>query len=96
MCPNMLMLITPLYYLQVLNRLIGRGSTETSIMLSLIIALIYFIVALLQIARSFSLIKMADWLDSNGSPLLFNKIVRSSAIVKSLHSGQVLPSSTRF
>jgi PrtD family type I secretion system ABC transporter len=90
MCFNMLMLITPLYSLQVLNRVIGSGNTDTLLMLSLIIAITYFAAYLIQIARSFSLIKVADWLDSNISPMLFNKVIITSSIVKSVHSAQVM------
>ena len=59
---NLLMLVTPLYSLQVLDRVIGSGNIETLLMLSIIIDFIYFIHTLLQIARSFTLIKVGEWL----------------------------------
>lgn len=90
MCFNMLMLITPLYSLQVLNRVISSGNTSTLLMLSLIIAVTYFASYLIQIARSFSLIKVADWLDSNISPVLFNRVITTASVVKSVHSAQVM------
>ena len=90
MCFNMLMLVTPLYSLQVLNRVLGSGNTNTLLMLSLIIAVTYFASYLIQIARSFALIKVADWLDGNISPILFNRVVATSSIVKSVHSTQVM------
>lgn len=90
MCINMLMLITPLYSLQVLDRVIGSGNKNTLLMLSLIIGFIYLISAFLQVSRSFTLIKIGDWLDFNISPLLFKKIIESSVLVKSLNSGQLM------
>jgi ATP-binding cassette subfamily C protein len=78
-CVNMLMLITPLYSLQVLDRVIGSGSIETLLWLSVIIAVIHFANSLIQMARSFTLIKVGEWLDNNVSPLLFSHSVASSA-----------------
>lgn len=70
-CINFLMLLTPLYSLQVLDRVIGTGSMETLLWLSVIIAFIYFAYGLLQIARSFTLIKIGEWLDTKITPVLF-------------------------
>jgi ATP-binding cassette subfamily C protein len=73
------MLLTPLYSLQVLDRVIGSGNKETLLMLSLIIAFIYLVYTMLQIARSFTLIKVGEWLDNNVSPILFSRSVASAA-----------------
>ena len=89
-CINMLMLITPLYALQVLDRVIGTGNMSTLLMLSLIIGLIYLIIGLLQVARSFALIKVGEWLDNNASPLLFSHSVAEASIRQTLGAGQVL------
>ena len=40
---NLLMLITPLYSLQVLDRVLGSGNLQTLLFLSIIIAYIYFV-----------------------------------------------------
>ena len=40
-CANILQLITPLYSLQVLDRVVGSGNLATLLMLSLIIGTIY-------------------------------------------------------
>lgn len=76
---NLLMLITPLYSLQVLDRVIGSSSLETLGMLTLVIASVYFAYALMQIARSFTLIKIGEWLDKNVSPIIFSQSVSASA-----------------
>ncbi len=83
-CVNILMLITPLYSLQVLDRVIGSGNKETLLMLSLIIGTIYFVYGLLQIARSFTLIRIGIWLDNNISPMLLSHSIVSAAIRRSL------------
>ena len=87
---NVCMVITPLYTLQVLDRVIGTGSMETLLMLSLIIGVVHFIYTLLQIARSFTLIKVGEWLDSEISPLLFSHSVASAAIKRSMNTSHLL------
>ncbi len=87
---NLLMLITPLYSLQVLDRVIGSGNLNTLLMLSLIIATIYFLHSLLQIARSFTFIKIGEWLDNEVSPIIFSNSVAASATKGGINSGQML------
>lgn len=87
---NLLMLVTPLYSLQVLDRVIGSGNLNTLLLLSLIIALIYFVHCLMQIARSFTLIKVGEWLDNNLSPLLFGHSVSASATKVNASSSRLL------
>jgi ABC-type protease/lipase transport system fused ATPase/permease subunit len=87
---NLLMLITPLYSLQVLDRVIGSGSIETLLMLSLVIGFIYFVYGLLQIARSFTLIKIGEWLDNNLSPVIFGHAISSTATRVNVGASQLL------
>lgn len=87
---NLLMLVTPLYSLQVLDRVIGSGNLSTLLLLSLIIGTIYFVHCLLQIARSFTLIKIGEWLDNNLSPLLFGHSISASATKVNPSSSQLL------
>lgn len=90
LCVNLLGLITPLYSLQVLDRVLGSGNLSTLLMLSLIVVLIHAVMGMLQVARSFTLIKVGNWLDSNVSHLLFSRVVAAAAIKKTLTSGQIL------
>ena len=76
---NLLMLVTPLYSLQVLDRVIGSGNINTLLLLSLIIGFVYFIHMLMQIARSFTLIKVGEWLDNTLSPIIFGHSISASA-----------------
>jgi len=87
---NLLMLITPLYSLQVLDRVIGSGNMETLIMLSLIIGSIYFVYGLLQIARSFTLIKVGEWLDHSLAPIIFSHSISASATKANVSASQLL------
>ncbi len=81
---NIFMLITPLYSLQVLDRVIGSRSKETLIYLSLLMLVLYIALTLLQTARSFTLIKLGEWLDKKVSPELFAISIRNSASGKNV------------
>lgn len=87
---NLLMLITPLYSLQVLDRVLGSHNLETLLMLSIIFLSIYFVHALLQIARSFTLIKIGEWLDNTLSPLIFAHSISASATRVNTGASQML------
>lgn len=87
---NLLMLVTPLYSLQVLDRVLGSGNLNTLLMLSIIIAAVYFTSTLLQIARSFTLIKVGEWLDNTLSPLIFGHSISVSATKVNPAASQLL------
>lgn len=87
---NILNLITPLYSLQVLDRVLNSGSQETLLMLSLIITIIYVSYHLLQVARSFTLIKIGEWLDKKMAPQLFSHAVETSAQKQSMGASQTI------
>jgi len=77
---NLCMLITPLYSLQVLDRVLSSQSIETLLYLTLIMTLVYIALHLMQVARSFTLIKLGEWLDAKLSPALFMKNISLAAI----------------
>lgn len=87
---NVLNLITPLYSLQVLDRVISSGSKDTLTMLTIIFIIIYGSHTLLQIARSFTLIKIGEWLDKKLSPQLFAHAVESSSVKQSMGASQTI------
>ncbi|MEQ9116486.1 MAG: type I secretion system permease/ATPase [Rickettsiales bacterium] len=87
-CVNLLNLITPLYSLQVLDRVISSGSKDTLLMLTIIIVFIYISFTLLQVARSFTLIKIGEWLDQRISPKLFSHAVESASQRPSMGAAQ--------
>ncbi|RZK29066.1 MAG: hypothetical protein EOO63_09845 [Hymenobacter sp.] len=77
---NLLMLITPLYSLQVLDKVISSHSVETLVMLSLVMLVIHIAYTLLQVARSFTLIKVGEWIDQKLTPILFSSSINISSV----------------
>ena len=88
-CINILMLITPLYSLQVLDRVIGSGNKSTLLMLSLIIGIVYFVYTLLQIARSYTMIRIGEWLDNKLSPVLLSYSIAEAALKQGVGASQL-------
>jgi len=87
---NLLMLITPLYSLQVLDRVLSSQNKDTLLMLTLIMIVLYIALHMIQVARSFTLIKLGEWLDQQLSPDLFMNSIRSAAMKASVGGAQNL------
>jgi PrtD family type I secretion system ABC transporter len=87
---NILMLITPLYSLQVLDRVLSSQNKNTLLMLTLIMIVLYLALHMIQVARSFTLIKLGEWLDQQLSPDLFMNSIRSAAMKASVGGAQNL------
>jgi len=102
---NVLMLATSIYSLQILDRVLSSGSLETLMMLSVIMLVVYVILAFLQIIRSFIFNQISNWLDDKlSSPLLESSIsfnssnnsnlgsqnIRDLANIKSFITGQAI------
>lgn len=87
---NLLMLVTPLYSLQVLDRVLSSQNLNTLLMLSLLMIALYIALHLLQVARSFTLIKLGEWLDKELSPDLFANSIRSAAMKAAVGGAQNL------
>lgn len=87
---NITMLLTSIYALQVLDRVVGSGSLETLFMLFLIFAFIYVIHGLMQISRTFILTRLANWLDRKLSPLLLSYSIVSSSQKQTLGGSDTL------
>jgi ATP-binding cassette, subfamily C, bacterial len=84
---NLLMLITPVYSLQVLDRVLGSQNLQTLLYLTMIMVILYMALHLIQVARSFTLIKLGEWLDNNISPDLLINSIKTAAAVKGNSSG---------
>ena len=69
---NILMLTIPIYMLQIFDRVVTSGSTETLAYLTLIALVAILVLALLDIARSRILVKVSTWLDLHLSPKAFS------------------------
>lgn len=75
---NILMLASPLYSMQVLDRVLSSQNTDTLIMLTFIVALAMILLGLIQASRSFAMTRMSDWLEAKLSGLVFSNSIRMS------------------
>ncbi len=60
---NVLMLATPIYSMQVLDRVISSHNTNTLLMLSIIMLLAMALLGIIQACRSFAINKMGEWFE---------------------------------
>jgi len=79
---NILMLATPLYSMQVLDRVISSGNLSTLTMLTLVIASALLLLGLIQGARSFAMIMMGAWIEKRLSPIVFSNSVKMALEIK--------------
>ena len=87
---NLLMLSTPLFSMQVLDRVLGSQNTNTLLMLVLVIILALALLGLIQAARSFAMNKMANWLEDRLSETVFSNSVRLALDSKAMANSQQL------
>jgi ATP-binding cassette subfamily C protein len=85
---NILTLISSVYVLQVLDRVLGSGNLNTLVMLTLLVTAIHTTYTFIQVARSFTLIKIGEWLDDRISPKLFAHAIEGSAVQQSMGASQ--------
>jgi ATP-binding cassette, subfamily C, bacterial EexD len=71
---NLLMLVPPLYMLQLYDRVLISRSEDTLIMLTLIVVVLFITMALLEIVRSKILVKVGNKLDSILSQRIFDSL----------------------
>lgn len=76
---NLLMLVVPVYSLQVLDRVLSTGSTETLLWLSAIMVAVFAASGLLQCLRSFALVKVSEWLGGDLGQTLFSSSLTHAA-----------------
>ena len=62
-CINLLMLAAPIYMLQVFDRVLSSRSTDTLLLLTMIIGLAILTMAALEAVRSHIMVKIGVWLD---------------------------------
>lgn len=87
---NILVLIMPIYSMQVLDKVVGSNNVDTLIWLTIIVLLSFVALGVLQAVKSAIFNKMADWLDNVVSSKLLSASVALSAIVKSAQGSQVM------
>ena len=75
---NLLMLATPLYMLQVFDRVLSSRSIDTLLMLSLVVVVALVALAALDAVRGFVLVSVSTWLERRFSGTVFEGSVTAS------------------
>jgi PrtD family type I secretion system ABC transporter len=79
---NLLMLATPIYSMQVLDRVISSANTDTLLALTMVIMLALMMLSLIQSARTVAMNKMGSWFEQELSQIMFKVVVRASLVSK--------------
>jgi PrtD family type I secretion system ABC transporter len=79
---NILMLATPIYSMQVLDRVISSGNTDTLLMLTLVIVGAIALLGLIQLGRTFATTQMGNWFEKRLSEKIFTNAVKASLMTK--------------
>lgn len=87
---NLLMLSTPLFSMQVLDRVLSSQNTDTLLMLTLVIILALSLLGLIQAARAFAMNKMGAWLEDKLSEVVFSNSIRLALESKAMANSQQL------
>ncbi len=87
---NLLLLSTPIYSMQVLDRVLSSGNLDTLLMLTLVIVLALVLLGFLQGARSFAMNRMGNWFEKKLSETVFASSVNASLMSKSNANSQQL------
>jgi PrtD family type I secretion system ABC transporter len=75
---NLLTLATPLYMMQVFDRVLSSRSGDTLVMLTLITVLAIGVLALLEAIRAQMLVRVGNWLDDRLGPTVFSGALRAA------------------
>jgi ATP-binding cassette subfamily C protein EexD len=88
---NLLMLVSPLYMMQVYDRVLASRNQTTLVMMTVAAVLLYVVYALLETLRSRTMVRVGILLDERMGPRVFNAIFRASLRMPrgSLHSMQL-------
>ena len=87
---NILALFLPLYTSQVLDRVLSSGSASTLMMLSIVTLSALICSSLLDVCRSLTMAKVADWIDREATPDLIIRAISLTSIKGSTSSGEVI------
>ena len=87
---NLLMLSTPLFSMQVLDRVLSSQNMSTLLALTMIIILALFLLGVIQTTRALAMHKMGNWLESTLSEIVFSNVIKLSSEFKGMASSQQL------
>jgi len=77
---NILILTSPIYMMQVYDRVLASGKVETLVMLTLMAGLAVLVLGLLEMVRSKILARMGQWLERRLSPDLIGAGMRATML----------------
>lgn len=87
---NLLMLVPPLYMLQVYDRVITSKSEETLLMLTLVVVFLFAVMGGLELVRSRILVRVGNRLDTSLNARLYSAMFRRSVAAQGRQSAQPL------
>lgn len=83
---NLLMLTGPLYMLQVYDRVLGSGSEETLIALSLLVVFMYSVMGVLDYTRGRVMARVGARFQSDLDRRVFDAVIRKSAVAPDMRT----------
>lgn len=87
---NLLMLVPPMYMLQVYDRVLSTQSVDTLIMLTLVVIFLFMVMGGLELVRSRILVRVGNKLDSSINARLYSAMFRRSVVAQGQQSAQPL------
>lgn len=87
---NLLMLVPPMYMLQVYDRVLTTQSLDTLIMLTLVVVFLFMIMGGLELVRSRMLVRIGNRLDTTINQRLYSAMFRRSIVAPGSQSAQPL------
>ncbi|MBS3667243.1 type I secretion system permease/ATPase [Vreelandella boliviensis] len=87
---NLLMLVPPMYMLQVYDRVLTTQSLDTLIMLTLVVVFLFMVMGGLELVRSRMLVRIGNRLDTNINQRLYGAMFRRSLMAQGSQSAQPL------
>ena len=87
---NLLMLVPPMYMLQVYDRVISTQSVDTLLMLTLVVVFLFMVMGGLELVRSRILVRVGNRLDTSINERLYSAMFRRSLVAQGGSSAQPL------
>ncbi|MBE0464353.1 MAG: type I secretion system permease/ATPase [Halomonadaceae bacterium] len=87
---NLLMLVPPMYMLQVYDRVLTTQSFDTLVMLTLVVVFLFMVMGGLELVRSRMLVRIGNRLDTTINHRLYSAMFRRSLVAQGTPSAQPL------
>ncbi|WP_447893776.1 type I secretion system permease/ATPase [Vreelandella sp. GE22] len=87
---NLLMLVPPMYMLQVYDRVLTTQSFDTLLMLTLVVVFLFMVMGGLELVRSRMLVRIGNRLDTTINQRLYSAMFKRSLVAQGAQSAQPL------